>query len=274
MQAFAVGVVGAGRVGLSLAARLGEVGLECRLVRGRRPVAAAVRRRLPHVVCWDTWDCPGGTTLPEVIVVAVPDPRILQAATQLAGSTSTLIGRVVLHTSGLHLASELEPCRAAGAAAASWHPLQSFPSGSAGDHWPGAACAVEGDREAVELGFQLAERLGLTPWRIEPAAKPLYHAAAAVAGNLTFLLVAAARDLLERCGLDRSLRPDPLARLVATATSSALANSLDRGLTGPIARGDREAVRRHLETLPPHLSRVYAILAREVMPDDASDWLD
>lgn len=274
MHGFAVGVVGAGRVGLSLAARLGEVGLECRLVRGRLPVAAAIRQRLPHVLCWDTWDRRGTTTLPEVIVVAVPDPRILQAATQLAGSTSTLVGRVVLHTSGLHLAGELEPCRAAGATAASWHPLQSFPAGSTGDLWPGTACAIEGDPEAVKLGFQLAERLGMLPWHIAATAKPLYHAAAAVAGNLTFLLVAAARELLETCGLDRSLRPDPLARLVATATSSALTDSVDRGLTGPIARRDRAAIRRHLETLPPHLSRVYAILAREVMPDDASDWLD
>ena len=267
-------VIGPGRVGLALAARAGEVGIRCCLVRGRRPVDPERRLRLAAVEHWDTWDAPCPASLPEVVMIAVPDPEVASVADRLARSSGPLHGCRVLHTSGLLTADVLEPCRAAGAAVASWHPLQSFTAGAGGDVWSGVACAVEGDAEAVDVGFQLASSLAARPWRIDPSAKVLYHAAAAVAGNLTFVLVAAAADLLEGCGIDRSTDPHPLAPLVATMTGNALSLAPGAGLTGPIARRDHAAIRLHLQALPPRLAAVYETLAREAVPEVASDWLD
>ena len=138
-------------------------------------------------------------------------------------------------------------------------------------HWQGVACAVEGDPGAVECAYALSRLLGAEPWTIDAGTKPLYHAAAAVASNVTHLLVVAARDLMRECGLPHDLALWPLVR---DSTRSALEHSGLDGLTGALARRDDDAVRRHLEALPPVLREVYRTLADALRRNDATDWLD
>lgn len=79
---------------------------------------------------------------------------------------------------------------------------------------------------------------------IEPGDRPLYHAACAMAGNFTTLLWQHAYTVFEeRLGLPRSALFPYLERV---------ADNLQRAsdpLTGPLARGDRRTVERHLAAL-------------------------
>jgi predicted short-subunit dehydrogenase-like oxidoreductase (DUF2520 family) len=255
-------LVGPGRLGLRLADRLVACGLRCVAVRGHHPVP--VERRAAVSAAWDTWDEPAAWRLPAVVFVCVPDHAVAEVARCLA-RRHDLEGVSVLHTSGLLTADALAPARESGAEVASWHPLQSFPLPDLRPTtWDGVPCAVEGDPAAVEVGFEVATTLGLRPWRIRPPDKPLYHAAAAVAANLTYLLVASARALFTAAGLPSTDDPHPLAPLLATVIGTALANPGLTGLTGPLARGDQETVARHLEVLPPPLADAYRALARLV----------
>lgn len=264
-------MIGPGRLGVQLALRLLELEWRCVRVRGRRPPTAAQRALLPGVE-WDWWELPATWVRPDLVLVTVSDRQLAAAAAALAGEN--LAGSVVLHTSGLATSEAIAPCRAAGAAVASWHPLQTFTfaatSGSV--QWDGVACAVEGDVPAVAAGHDLARTLGMRPWRIRPQDKALYHAAAAVAGNLTHVLVAAARRELERCGLDRSAAAAALAPLVHASVDTALGAEAFEALTGALARGDTATVNRHLDALPEPLADAYRAVA-EVFAESADTLL-
>ncbi len=196
--------------------------------------------------------------------MTVPDRFIGSVARRLAEEKLVGDGTVVLHTSGLLTGTILGPCGESGAAVGSWHPLQSFAPNLGKVSLSGIFCAIEGDREAVAVGEQLAGDLGMKPWHIEPGAKVLYHAAAAMAANLSHLLVVEARRLLTTTGLTGEDAAAALAPLMHTSLESALRASGLEGLTGPMARGDLEVIARHLEVLPPHLAAAYEALWRHV----------
>ena len=249
-------VVGAGRVGLQLAHAAAGAGATVRAVLARpgappRPAGPAV-----PVVPWS----PGDPLPPaDTVVVAVPDRAIPAVGRDLAAS-GRLHSRTVLHTSGLLTADALAPCRDAGAAVGSWHPLAAIPPLALGPvRWEGVWTAIEGDPGAIAAARRLSRLLGCRAWEIDPSEKPRYHAAAAAAANLTHLLVAAAVREFEAAG-----HPDPAAaleRLVRGAVAAALRHPDLSALTGPLARGDAETVRRHLEVLPAPLAAAYRALA-------------
>ncbi len=251
-------VIGPGRVGLNLVDWFTTKGWRCVAVRGRRPAGG-----FPAGITVDTWSRPEPWAVPGLVLLTVPDRDIAAVGRRMAAELS-LRGRTVLHTSGLHSASILEPCRAAGARIGSWHPLVSFATVPMPHHsWAGAPCAVEGDPEAVALGNRLALAVGLVPWVVPAEHKARYHAAAAVAANLSHVCIVAARELLSDLQIP-SDRGSPLTQLVRAATEAALhADGLER-LTGAIARGDRDTVARHLAALPDDLGQAYAALARWV----------
>jgi predicted short-subunit dehydrogenase-like oxidoreductase (DUF2520 family) len=248
-------VIGPGRLGLHLTLRLISAGWRCLGVRGRRLPQQEVRALLPEGILFDTWSAPTDWGVPTALFVCVPDREIVTVAGRLS-ATCRLAGMSVLHTSGLATSDTLESARNAGAVVASWHPLQSFPPLSSGTvAWSGVACAVEGDPAAVEIGFAIAREVGLEPWQIAPEQKPLYHAAASVAGNLTHVLVVAANQLISRIG--HTGPGSLLGPLVRQSIEAALVADGLESLTGPLARGDHETVDLHLQALPPTVADAY-----------------
>jgi len=249
-------VAGAGRLGLQLAAAVAGAGGTVRGVLSRNPSARHHPGAGGPVLGWEA--APGVLDTP-LIVLAVPDDAIPATARRLA-SFGPLDGRTVLHTSGLHTSDALAACREAGAAVGSWHPLGTFPPLELGRaRWRGLWTAVEGDPAAVEAARALSRRLGCRPWRIDPARKARYHAAAAVAANLTHVLAATAVREAAAAGLPHP--GEALAPLVLASCRAALDHPGMEALTGPLARGDAGTIRRHLESLPPPLADAYRAVA-------------
>lgn len=144
----------------------------------------------------------------------------------------------------------------------SFHPLVTFPT-AMGAVVPlaGVVAAVEGDDGAVREARALVRALGMRPIRLSATTKPRYHAAAALAANMTHALVAVARAHLVQVGLPPRLAARALRPLVNGSVEAAL---LARGfemLTGPVARGDAAAVRSHLEALPKGAATAYRAVA-------------
>ena len=234
----ALAIVGAGRVGGSLAAAAARAGLDSRLA-GRDGALAALNEA-------------------EVALVCVPDAAIAAAAAAAASAVPPL--RWVGHTSGATGLEPLEPARRRGAATFSLHPLQTVPGPDA--DLTGAPCAVAGSDPAAErFAAALAERLGMRPFAIADEHRAAYHAAASIASNFLVTLQESAADLLSGAGVDDARE------LLAPLVLRTAANWAERGgeaLTGPIARGDEDTVVRHLEAiddLAPELRAVYEALA-------------
>lgn len=266
-------LVGAGRCGLQLARAMTAagftlVGIETRSPRGR----ARARRALPGVPTLDpASDLPDA----EAILVAVPDSALAGCARDLAPRLAPAT-RLLLHTSGLFPASAMAPAAGSGRSVGSLHPLVSFASGT-GPAVPllGVTAAVEGDPAAVSEARALARALGMRPVRVAAERKPAYHAAAAVAANLTHTLVVEAKATLMRVGFSGRGAAAAVRPLLATAMDAALAAHGIESLTGPLARGDAAAVRLHLAALAPEAADAYrAVGALAVAALAAQDLLD
>jgi predicted short-subunit dehydrogenase-like oxidoreductase (DUF2520 family) len=209
-----VNVIGRGRVGSALAARLEERGVELR-------------------------------DDAELVLLCVPDSAISDAARAIDP------GPWVAHTSGATPLAALAPHeRRFGL-----HPLQTFTRARGPEQLDGAYAAVTAETDdAAERGFELARLLGLDPFRLDEAARPLYHAGAAIAANYLVTLHRVASELFEAAGAP----PEALVPLMRRTIEN------DFELTGPIERGDWETVEAHLRAIRaerPELEPLYSVLA-------------
>jgi predicted short-subunit dehydrogenase-like oxidoreductase (DUF2520 family) len=157
-----VKVIGAGRVGSAVAARLAERGVESR----------------------DDAD---------VVFLCVPDTAITDAVRWLSPDAS----QWVAHPSGATPLSALDPHQRR----FGLHPLQSFTRARGPEQLDGAYAAVTAETdEAREVGFELARLLGLEPFALAENDRALYHAGAAIASNYLVTLHRAAADIFEEVG--------------------------------------------------------------------------
>ncbi len=238
-----VAIIGAGRVGLTLARALIRSGT----------IVNVFGREEPTV---DQAD---------LVLIAVPDDAIGDVATRLARA-GTITGRhIVLHTSGLRDRSALAALEPTGAALGSWHPLQTFamPTDDL-DVLVGIAAVIEGDGRALEAGRALAERLGLQPIvEITAAGKPAYHAAAVFASNYLVVLAEIARHLGIEAGAGAASAE--MFRPLMQRTLSNYSHVGVASLTGPIKRGDAGTVERHLAVLTGDQRTLYLALGREAL---------
>jgi predicted short-subunit dehydrogenase-like oxidoreductase (DUF2520 family) len=157
-----VNVIGRGRVGSALAARLRERGVELR------------------------------EDDPELVIVCVPDAAIRGVAARLPQGRSW-----IAHTSGATPLDALDPHeRRFGV-----HPLQTFSRARGAEQLDGAFAAVTAESgEACRRGFELARALGLQPFALADEARALYHAGAAVASNYLVTLHRVAAELFRAAG--------------------------------------------------------------------------
>jgi predicted short-subunit dehydrogenase-like oxidoreductase (DUF2520 family) len=220
-----VRVVGTGRAGSAIAARLAERGLA--VSTGREPLADA-----------------------DLVLLAVPDAAIAAVAQRVP------IGPWVAHVSGATSLSALDPHLRR----FSVHPLQTLTRDRGPEQLDGAWAAVTAETDdARHAARWLAETLGLHPFDLADADKPLYHAGAAMASNFLVTLHHAAARLLE----ESHAPPEALVPLMTRTIENGFA------LTGPIARGDWSTVEAHLRALEeraPDLVPLYRALAEATRP--------
>ncbi len=233
-----VGIVGAGRVGAVLGARLRASGYPVVAVAARSE-ASLLRARtfLPGVLVLDPVEVVGAS---EVLVLAVPDDSLAAVAQELAPHVRP--GQLVLHTSGRHGRAVLAPLAEVGARTAAFHPAMTFTGSDVDVDRP---CVIgltttDADRATVET---LAEAVGGTPVHVAEADRVVYHAALAHGANHVVTVLNQALDLLRSIGVaDPSAVLEPLVRASVTNT---LAYG-DAALTGPVARGDAQTVAAHV----------------------------
>jgi predicted short-subunit dehydrogenase-like oxidoreductase (DUF2520 family) len=241
-------IVGPGRAGVALGRLWQKAGHQVAgIVGGSEESAAAARAVLG----------PGTQALPHeralgagsLVVVAVPDDRLDEAVVALEAGRAAA-GTVALHLAGARGADALNGLAHAGAATAAFHPLRAFPAReppAAG--LGGALCAIEaGPGERARL-FGLAAEIGGTPFALAAKDRALYHAAAAAAGNGVLALLDLGLRAFEAAGVPRDVGLRALADLARGALENAAALGPAAALTGPVVRGDREVVMRHLAAL-------------------------
>src|SRR3954464_12054756 len=154
-------VIGAGRVGSAVAARLAERGVD--LDAGGR----------------------------ELVLLCVPDTSIADVAAAVEP------GPWVAHVSGATPLAALAPHTRRFAC----HPLQTFVRWRGPEQLDGAYAAVRAETDAArDDGFALARLLGLEPFALAEENAALYHAGASVASNFLVTLQRIAARLVAEAG--------------------------------------------------------------------------
>jgi len=162
----AIHVIGTGRAGGAIRARLLERGL--RVSDGREPDPGA-----------------------GLILICVPDAVIGEVAAGVP------VGPWVAHVSGATHLDALDPH----VRRFSTHPLQTLTRDRGPEQLDGAWGAISGESDdALDRARWLAETLGLSPFEVADADRTLYHAAAVIGGNFLVTLHRVATRLLEQAG--------------------------------------------------------------------------
>jgi predicted short-subunit dehydrogenase-like oxidoreductase (DUF2520 family) len=183
----------------------------------------------------------------DLVVLAVPDDTLPGLVAGLAETGAWRAGQLTFHTSGAHGLAVLAPAERAGVLPLALHPAMTF-SGAPedADRLTGAPFGVTSRDAHRAVAETLVLEMGGEPFFVAEEDRRLYHAALVTGANHLVTLVAEAADLLRTAGIG-----DP-ARVLAPLLTAALDNGLrrgDRGLTGPVSRGDVGTVGDHLETL-------------------------
>lgn len=187
----------------------------------------------------------------QLVLLTVPDDAIAPVAAELAEAGAVAPGTMVAHCSGALASRVLAPLGdTCGARLASMHPLQTFPSALvAVDSLPGCYFFCEGQSPAVSTVMQLAGDIGGVPVEIEADRKTLYHAAACIACNYLATLQEAAIATAVLAGIGAEPARQALGPLVAATVDNVMSLGASKALTGPIARGDKQTIVRHLQAL-------------------------
>lgn len=278
-----VGVVSAGRVGTALGEALEKAGHVVGAVVARSDDARArVARRLPDS---QILDLDAVVARSELLLIAVPDAVLPQVIADIEATGALRPNTLVAHTAGALGVAVLDPLTRLGALPLALHPAMTFVGGPEDTTRLNQACF--GVTAADEVGYAIAASLvlemGGEPVRIAEADRVLYHAALAHGANHLVTLICDAVRALDAAiggregtgrasatvdGTDTRLAE----RILGPLVGAALGNALELGpdaLTGPVARGDAAAVRRHLDALgalpdravPTRLVDAYRVLA-------------
>lgn len=263
----AVGIIGPGRAGLGLALALSRAGYPVSL-HGRREKAVPK----PLTLTVGAGDAPPPwLSRVGVVILAVKDDGIRPLAEQLARPREGVGGaigpeHVVLHLSGVQGQEALGPLVPTRAALGSLHPLQTIAEPErAPDRLKGAWASVEGMPRALEVAERLAKDLGMRPFRITATAKAVYHAGAVFASNYFVVVEAVAQRLLRHAGLSDAEAWAALRPLVEGTMENLVREEPIAALTGPVARGDEQTIRRHLESLTLDDAKLYRGLGRAAL---------
>jgi predicted short-subunit dehydrogenase-like oxidoreductase (DUF2520 family) len=271
-----IGIIGAGRLGASLALALEAAGYRVAAVASRSAgSAASLAARLGEATALSSRQV---TESCDLVFITVPDDQIASVAAELPWST----GRAAVHCSGALALDALAPASAAGAQAGCLHPLQSFSSRDGEpERFRGIVCGVEGAAPLGSTLERIAAGLGAGVVRLEGVDRARYHAAAVFASNYAVALMAAARRAWELAGLPPDEARPALAPLLLGAASNVSERELAEALTGPIARGDVATIERQLAALDQdrELLELYRRLGAELLrldlrhPPDAAERL-
>jgi predicted short-subunit dehydrogenase-like oxidoreductase (DUF2520 family) len=256
-----VGIVGVGRVGSALGAALRRAGHD---VVAASAVSDASRARAARALP-EAQIAPADevVALADFVLLAVPDDALRPLVAGLAETEAWRPGQLVAHTSGAQGITVLDPAAARGVLALAVHPVMTFAGRPEDvDRLVGATFGVTAPDELRAVAESLVVEMGGEPvWVPEPA-RPLYHAALSIGSNHLVTLVNDALALLDDAGVASS------DQLLAPLLSAALDNVLrlrDGALTGPVARGDVDTLRRHRRALTdaaPQLLPSYLAMAR------------
>jgi predicted short-subunit dehydrogenase-like oxidoreductase (DUF2520 family) len=236
-------IIGPGHVGRGLVRAFRASGVEIVGLHGKRPSGVATSHgAIPPVIA-----------SANIVIVSVRDTQLEPALAEVVAATKSgtiARGTVVLHTSAIAEPAAVTALTDSGFPSGTFHPLVPFsdPEISAElmkKGWIG----IDGDIAAKNASRRLAGHIGARTLDIPPGKKPAYHAAAVISSNFPVVLASVAGHLLNSIGVPEASAYGAVESLMIGAFANMQQAVPDDALTGPVVRGDPDAIDKHLRAL-------------------------
>ena len=260
-----VGFIGAGKVGIALAARLSKGGYPVVAVADINiPAAQKLADLVPGCHVFES--AREVVNNAEHVFITTPDDFIPKVASELTWRPE----QNVVHCSGAASIDILEPAERSGAMVGSFHPCQAFASvDQAIENLPGSTFAIEAQTPLLDTLKDMACSIGCDWIVLKPGDKALYHAAAVFVSNYSVALLKVATDLFQNFDVPTAQATKVLMPLIQGNLNNMRNLGLPACLTGPIARGDVGTIKKHISALKerePSLLKLYAELGLQTVP--------
>ena len=238
------GIIGAGRLGSSLAATLFKQGM---------PLKVHAHNPIPDPFKNDSFD--------EVVVgssllfLTVQDDAILQTAHNICLSSQMDVQgrRILIICSGSYDLEQLEFVRDKGWIPMKLHPLQSFPTRLFEPFPEGVPWAIQCEeaqkgwiQNLVESWHGQVHFLRAEHWKT-------YHLAAVLAGNFLPLFIRKGISMLQSTGTDPAACAEWLRPLVMRSVEMGLTVEIRQPFSGPASRGDKKVMQSQQKLLQEHM---------------------
>jgi predicted short-subunit dehydrogenase-like oxidoreductase (DUF2520 family) len=256
-----IGIIGAGKVGISLGYVLKNNGVHVVGISDIMPNALDKAREFLGADTLYARDNVELVDACDIIAIAVQDRLIGDTARSVAERAGDIRGKLFFHTSGSDPSSVLSPLEARGASVGSLHPLQTFPDiESAIDVLPDTSIFIEGGDRARDVLRFIGENLGAKVYVVSGEDKVYYHLAAVFVCNLVSALMQAGTGIMKRIDIDF----EPFIPIIRATMRNIEMKGPIVALTGPIVRGDDKTVAAHLEAMAdmPLHKEIYLALSK------------
>jgi len=248
MNKDAIAIIGAGKVGTAVGYLLRSAGYN---IVALADLSGDALRRGAEYTGGNTFTDPArAAAMADAVFITTVDDMIASVCESLSSRGAITPGQKVVHMSGAGGLDLLESARASGALVASIHPLQSFVDvRGVIENIPGSTFSITAQQEITTWAVQIVKDLGGVAFFVADEDKPLYHAAACIASNYLVTLMNIVVSLYGCLGLEPVDAAAAFWPLVKGTISNIEHRGPEKALTGPIARGDIETVRKHLDAL-------------------------
>jgi predicted short-subunit dehydrogenase-like oxidoreductase (DUF2520 family) len=263
----AISIIGAGRLGTSLGVALSKKGYRIKFISCRTSLSAEESRMIIGEGKAST-DNIQTARAGDIVILCLPDEEILSVTKELADARIHWSEKFIFHCSGLLSSEVLKPLKTKGALTASIHPVQSFAhKRTAPEQFENIYFGLEGEPNALEESQKIIQKLGGRSFIIEAGNKALYHTACSIASNFFVVLLDMASSLLKQVGLQEEQALQVLLPLVKGTLHNVKKFNIHTSLTGPVIRGDKTSVEKHLEALRkfPPFYEIYRRLAFQAL---------
>jgi predicted short-subunit dehydrogenase-like oxidoreductase (DUF2520 family) len=260
-----IGIVGAGKVGSTLARLWHSAGFTIAAVYSRGDAKKMLASKVNSLVV-DRAD--KVVERSDLVVLSVPDGMIRAVAEEI--TTVDLSAKAIVHVSGALGAEQLASLGMRGAMTGSLHPV--FPFASVEEsltRLPGSSFAIEAESPTLQSWLrELVAALDGQIIVVPPGKKALYHAALVIASNYTVVLYGTAERLLTQLGGSQEAIRNALQGLIAATLSNLAAYRAAQALTGPLVRGDLATLEAHMNALKqmPDVAELYRVIAQLSFP--------
>jgi predicted short-subunit dehydrogenase-like oxidoreductase (DUF2520 family) len=251
-MALTAGIIGTGKLGKALAIAFAELNMLKFVVTGSSVHSTEITELLSSDIRIYN-DLSSIKIFPDILFLTVQDYKIQQLATDLKNLYNEKLSKtIIIHCSGfldVNILYMLKPCTRS---VAKLHPFQTFfnADDEVFDNVAWTATCDDATKPSIEEIVKLLNGTLYFTDELQNFDSEKYHISAVFAANYQSVNLRYATRTAIQSGIDPTKF---IPKIALTSTNNSIPKHQNNGnelaLTGPIARGDFEAVKRHIESL-------------------------